>query len=92
MAEQEKKRSGLFSRKDGKRARKEPLAPYPRTAKLTTMKAKWYDRATEKTRLRATSKESAAKETRKTPTKGERRVPSFMAASSIRTDWSSWIL
>jgi len=67
MADQKNRRYGFFLRRDGKRTRNEPLAPYPRTARLTTINAKWYENATEKSRLRATSKERAARETRNTP-------------------------
>jgi hypothetical protein len=50
--------------KDLKRVKKDPLAPYPIKAMLTTQKAKWYCWETEKYRVRDISKQSVAEDIR----------------------------
>jgi hypothetical protein len=58
----QRKSSGALSLSLPLSMRKEPLAPYPRRAMLTTMKEKWYQRAIENVRKRATSKRSVEAE------------------------------
>lgn len=53
----------------GHTERKEPLAPRPRSDMLTTMKAKWYQRATDNALVRATSRAIVADDIKKTPKK-----------------------
>jgi SHS2 domain-containing protein len=52
---------------EGKEESKEPLAPYPRRAMLTTMKAKWCPWATARRRVKEISRMRVAAELRKIP-------------------------
>jgi hypothetical protein len=63
--------------RDGKEERKEPLAPYPRRAMLTTMKAKWCPWATERRRVKEISRTRVAAEVRKIPRSKEKETIGF---------------
>jgi hypothetical protein len=52
------------SRREGRRDRRAPAAPYPNRAMLTTMKAKWYQLTTERIRVRLISSARALRERR----------------------------
>jgi hypothetical protein len=60
---------GARLRKEGKEDKKEPLAPYPSRAMLTTRKAKWCHWATERRRMMEISRVRVAAEVRKMPRK-----------------------
>jgi Leu/Phe-tRNA-protein transferase len=58
---------GSRPRREGKEDKKDPLAPYPSRAMLTTRNAKWCHWATERRRMMEISRVRVAAEVRKIP-------------------------